>query len=126
VARRGCANNYESDVKKPELWHAYMQLTEATAAVGIQKTDLQLRLIWHQKQERVEAQILVCFLAFVLWKMLAQLCQRARLGNEPRKVFQELADITLVDVLLPTRNGVIIRKRCISRPTEHQAILFSN
>jgi hypothetical protein len=38
----------------------------------------------------------VCFLAFVLWKALAQLCQRAGLGNEPRKVFQELAHITLV------------------------------
>ncbi len=109
-----------------ELWRAYMQLTEAEAAFRIQKTDLQLRPIWHQKQERVEAHILVCFLAFVLWKTLAQLCQRAGLGNEPRKVFQELADITLVDVVLPTRNGVIIRKRCISRPTEHQAILLQH
>ena len=50
--------------------------------------------------------------------------RRAGLGNEPRKVFQELAEVTLVDVLLPTRNGVTIRKRCVSRPTEHQAILL--
>src|SRR5208283_4705143 len=70
------------------LWRAYMQLTEAEAAFRIQKTDLQLRPIWHQKQERVEAHILVCFLTFVLWKTLAQLCQRAGLGNVPRKVFQ--------------------------------------
>jgi len=84
-----------TDWSPAELWRAYMQLTEAEAAFRIQKTDLQLRPIWHQKQERVEAHILVCFLAFVLWKTLAQLCQRAGLGNEPRKVFQELADITL-------------------------------
>src|SRR5208283_4681958 len=115
-----------TDWSPEELWRAYMQLTEAEAAFRIQKTDLQLRPIWHQKQERVEAHILVCFLAFVLWKTLAQLCQRAGLGNEPRKVFQELADITLVDVVLPTRNGVIIRKRCISRPTVHQAILLQH
>ena len=76
--------------------------------------------------ERVQAHIRVCFLAYVLWKTLAQLCQRAGLGNEPRKVFQELADITLVDVVLPTRNGVTIRKRCINRPTEHQAILLQH
>jgi hypothetical protein len=55
-----------------------------------------------------------------------QLCQRAGLGDEPRKVFQELGDIALVDVVLPTRNGVTIRKRCISRPTEHQAILLQH
>ena len=103
-----------------------MQLTEAEAAFRIQKTDLQLRPIWHQKKERVQAHILVCFLAFVLWKTLAQLCQCAGLGHEPRKAFQELADISLVDVVLPTRNGVIIRKRCISRPTEHQAILLQH
>src|SRR6266478_876619 len=115
-----------TDWSSEELWRAYMQLTEAEAAFRIQKTDLQLRPIWHQKQERVEAHILVCFLAYVLWKALAQLCQRAGLGNEPRKVFQELADITLVDVVLPTRNGVTIRKRCISRPTEHQAILLQH
>src|ERR1017187_5291522 len=115
-----------TDWSPEELWRAYMQLTEAEAAFRIQKTDLQLRPIWHQKQERVEAHILVCFLAYVLWKTLAQLCQRAGLGNEPRKVFQELADITLVDVVLPTRNGVTIRKRCISRPTEHQAILLQH
>ena len=68
----------------------------------------------------------MCFLAYVLWKTLMQLCQRAGLGDEPRKVFQELGDITLVDVVLPTRNGVTIRKRCISRPTEHQAILLQH
>ncbi len=113
-----------TDWSGEELWRAYMQLTEAEAAFRIQKTDLQLRPIWHQKQERVAAHILVCFLAYGLWKTLAQLCQRAGLGNEPRKVFEELAEITLVDVLLPTRSGVTIRKRCITRPTEHQAILL--
>jgi transposase len=115
-----------TDWSPEELWHAYMQLTEAEAAFRIQKTDLQLRPIWHQKQERVQAHILVCFLAFVLWKTLAQLCQRAGLGHEPRKVFEELADITLVDVVLPTHSGVTIRKRCISRATEHQAILLQH
>ena len=72
----------------------------------------------------IASDILVCFLSYVLWKTLAQLCRRAGLGNKPRKVFQELAEITLVDVLLPTRSGVTIRKRCISRPTEHQTILL--
>ncbi|MGH9480042.1 MAG: hypothetical protein ACRD1A_12485, partial [Terriglobales bacterium] len=46
------------------------------------------------------------------------------LGGEPRKVFQELSTIALVDVVLPTRQGIAIRKRCIGRPTAHQAILL--
>jgi transposase len=107
-----------------ELWRAYIQLTEAEAAFRIQKSDLQLRPVWHQKQERVQAHILVCFLAYVLWKTLAQMCHHAGLGDEPRKVFSELATIMLLDVVLPTSQGVTIRKRCVSRPGDHQAILL--
>src|SRR5258705_7502399 len=51
-----------TDWSPEELRRAYMQLTEAEAAFRIQKTDLQLRPIWHQKKERVQAHILVCFL----------------------------------------------------------------
>jgi len=107
-----------------DLWRAYIQLTEAEAAFRIHKSDLDLRPIWHQKQQRVEAHILVCFLAYVLWKVLAQLCHTVGLGDEPRKVFEELSRVALVEVALPTRTGVTIRKRCVSRPTEHQAILL--
>ncbi len=85
---------------------------------------MKIRPIWHQKEERVQGHILVCFLAYVLWKTLGQCCSGAGLGDEPRRMFDELARIKLVDVLLPTRTGPVIRKRCVSRPTDHQAILL--
>jgi transposase len=107
-----------------ELWKTYMQLTEAEAAFRIHKTDLSIRPIWHQKEDRMLAHILVCFLAYVLWKTLGQVCRQAGLGDEPRRVLDELAEIRLVDVILPTRDGTEIRQRCISRPTEHQQILL--
>lgn len=107
-----------------ELWKTYMQLTEAEAAFRIHKTDLSIRPIWHQKEERVLAHILVCFLGYVLWKTLGQLCRQANLGDEPRRVLDELAEIRLMDVVLPTRDGIEIRQRCVSRPTEHQQILL--
>jgi hypothetical protein len=113
-----------SDWTAPELWRAYMQLTEAEAAFHIHKSDLSLRPIWHQKKERVQAHVLVCFLAYVLWKTLGQMCKSAGLGDEPRKVLDEIAAIQTVDVILPTRCGRQIRKRCVGKPTEHQAILL--
>jgi transposase len=109
-----------------ELWRAYMQLTEAEAAFRIHKSDLCLRPIWHQKQERVEAHVLVCFLAYVLWKTLGQLCRRAGLGDEPRRVLDELKRIQVVDVVLPTRKGMTLRRRCVTKPTDHQAILLQH
>lgn len=113
-----------SDWSADELWRAYMQLTEAEGAFRIHKSDLSLRPIWHQKQDRVEAHILVCFLSYVLWKTLGQWCRQAGLGDEPRKVLDELKQINVVEVVLPTRCGRQIRRRCVSQPTEHQQILL--
>jgi transposase len=107
-----------------ELWKAYIQLTEAEAAFRIHKSDLKIRPIWHQKTERIQAHILVCFIAYVLWKTLAQMCKAAGLGDEPRRVFAELSKIRVVDVVLPTRTGREIRRRCVSRPNEHQSIVL--
>lgn len=107
-----------------ELWKAYVQLTEAEAAFRIQKSDLALRPIWHQREDRVQAHLLVCFLGYVLWKTLGKLCQAAGLGDCPRKVFDELSQLRSVDVVLPTRHGVEIRRRCVERPDAHQAILL--
>jgi len=113
-----------TDWKAEELWQAYIQLTEAEAAFRIQKGDLRIRPIWHQKEERVKAHILVCFLAYVLWKMLGQMCERAGLGSEPRKVLDEVAQIKAVDVVMPTKQGEVIRNRCIAQPTKPQAVLL--
>jgi transposase len=113
-----------TDWTAEDLWQAYIQLTEAEAAFRIHKSDLRVRPIWHQKEDRVEAHILVCFLAYVLWKTLQQMAKAAGLGDEPRRIFDELGEISLVDVVLPTRKGPDIRRRCVRRPTEHQAILL--
>jgi transposase len=113
-----------TDWSDEDLWKAYIQLTEAEAAFRIHKSDLSIRPIWHQKEDRVLAHILVCFLAYVLWKTLASLCQRAGLGDEPRRVLEELSRIRRIDVILPTKSGIEIRKRCITKPTAHQATLL--
>jgi len=107
-----------------DVWNTYIQLTEAENAFRIHKSDLRIRPIWHQKEDRVQAHILVCFLAYVLWKMLAQRVKQAGLGDEPRRVLDEISRIRVVDVILPTRSGPEIRKRCVTQPTEHQAILL--
>ena len=112
------------DWSPEELWKAYIQLTEAEDAFRIQKNDLKIRPIWHQKEERVLSHILVCFIAYVLWKTLEGLCRQAGLGDAPRKVFHELSQIKLTDVVLPTRNGKEIRLRCVGTPTKHQLILL--
>ena len=88
-----------TDWPAEDLWKAYIQLTEAEAAFRIHKSDLQIRPVWHQKEDRVLAHILVCFLAYVLWKTLSQMALAAGLGDEPRRIFDELGKISLIDVV---------------------------
>ena len=113
-----------TDWSDEQLWKAYIQLTQAEAAFRIQKDQLHVRPIWHQRTDRVEAHILVCFLAFVLWKTLELWQQRAGLGNSPRTVLEELVRIQSHDILLPTTTHGDIRLRCVAQPDEAQAVLL--
>lgn len=106
------------------LWRTYMQLTDAEAAFRVQKSDLAIRPMWHQTPERVQAHILVCFLAYVLWKTLEQWQVRAGLGHSPRTVLEELGRIQSTDVILPTADGRELRLRCVVRPEPSQAMLL--
>lgn len=108
-----------------ELWRTYVQLTEAEAAFRIQKSDLRIRPIWHQQEDRVRAHILVCFLAYVLWKALSGWQQRAGLGSSPRTILEELRRIQSLDVVLPVEEGPEMRLRCVVRPDEAQAALLA-
>ena len=112
------------------LWKRYIQLTEAEWAFRITKDELEIRPIWHQKADRVLAHILVCFLAYVLWKTLAHWMRRSRLGDAPRTVLEELAKIKSGDVVLPalSRAGEperTIRLRCVTEPDPEQKVLLS-
>lgn len=114
------------DWTSEQLWKTYIQLTEAEDAFRIHKTQLSLRPIWHQRADRVQAHILVCFLAYVMWKTLEQWQMRAGLGNSPRTILNELGDIHSTDVILPlaTTPARELRLRCVVRPSHAQAILL--
>jgi transposase len=119
-----------SDLDPATLWKRYIQLTDAEWAFRISKDELAIRPIWHQKEDRVRAHILVCFLAYVLWKTLAGWMQRSRLGDAPRTALEELAKIKSGDVVLQARTtdqGALrtIKLRCVTEPDGAQKALLS-
>jgi transposase len=113
-----------ADWSPEDLWRTYIQLTDAEAAFRIQKSELGIRPIWHQREDRVKAHILVCFLAYVLWKTLEQWQHRAGLGRSPRTILEELGRIQSTDIVLPTTDGRELRLRCVVRPDLAQARLL--
>lgn len=109
-----------------QLWKTYIQLSEAEAAFRVQKSDLCIRPIWHHKQGRINAHILICFLAYVLWKTLQQWQSRAGLGHSPRTILTELSRIHCADIVLPLMDDSKreLRLRCVVRPDREQDLLL--
>jgi transposase len=117
------------DLDAATLWKQYIQLTDVEWSFRITKDELQIRPIWHQKESRVKAHILICFLAYVMWKTLEQWMKQSRLGTAPRSLLEELVKIKCGDVVLPLQEpsgspSRELRLRCVMEPNEAQRLLL--
>ncbi len=105
------------------LWSTYIQLTEVEDAFRTTKHDLGMRPIFHQKQDRTQAHILVCFLSLVLWRTLQQWMKASGLGTAPRKLLEEMRELKSLDVLLPARDKTI-RLRVVATAPQALKVLL--
>jgi transposase len=121
-------NTAQTDPVK--LWQQYIQLVDAEWAFRITKDELELRPIWHQNKDRVLAHILVCFIAYAMWKTLGGWMKNSGLGDSPRELLEELAAVKSGDVILPTRGndgseGPTLMIRCVTRADAHTQVLLN-
>ena len=121
-----------------EMWSKYMQLTEAEASFRALKSELSIRPLFHQKEPRVKAHVLVAFLGYALWVTLKHLLKRrpaivpqpstSGVDNaqpfSPRKALALLSTLQSGDIVLPTTDGREIRLRRITEPTAEQKSLL--
>jgi len=112
-----------------KLWRWYMQLSQAEDAFRTGKSDLNLRPVFHQKTERVEAHVLVCFLSLALWRTLEMWMWGKGLGNCSRQLVKEVATVRSMDVVLPvqpkeSQEQHEVRLRVVARPDRPVAQLL--
>jgi transposase len=121
-----------------ELWSKYMQLTEAEASFRALKSELSIRPLFHQKEPRVKAHVMIAFLGYALWVTLKHLLKRrapiepkpSRTGVDnaqpfsPMKALSLLSTLQSADIVLPTTDGREIRLRRITEPTTEQRSLL--
>jgi hypothetical protein len=106
------------------LWDRYMQLTQIEAAFKCLKSDLGIRPIYHQVEQRVEAHILVAFLAYCLLVTLKQRLQAHAPGLTPRAALDKLAAVQMLDVWFPTTDGRWLIMPRHTEPEAEQALLL--
>jgi len=117
-----------------QLWSKYMQLTEAEASFRALKSELSIRPLFHQKEPRVKAHVVVAFLGYALWVTLKHLLKRrpAPVSTDaknspplsPRKALDLLSTLHSADIVLPTTDGREIRLRRVTEPSAEQKLLL--
>ena len=121
-----------------EFWSKYMQLTEAEACFRVLKSELSIRPLFHQKEPRVKAHVMVAFLGYALWVTLKHLLkQRPAIVPQPSasgvdnaeplsptKAMALLSTLQSADIVLPTTDGREIRLRRVTEPTTEQKSLL--
>jgi transposase len=110
--------------RSEELWKKYIQLTEAEAAFRALKSELAIRPIFHQKEHRVKAHILVAFLGYALWVTFKHLLKRKKSNLSPARALALLSTLHSADIILPTTDGREIRLRRITTPNPEQQLLL--
>jgi len=108
-----------------ELWEKYMQLTEVEASFRALKSELSLRPLYHQREPRVKAHVMVAFLGYALWVTLKHLLRRSSSEWSAQRALAELSTLQSADIILPTTDGREIRLRRITEPTTAQQKLLN-
>jgi transposase len=116
-------NLTETDPKL--LWQYYLQLVAVEEAFKNLKDDLQIRPIFHQKEQRVEAHIFVAYLAYCLHVTLQSKLRQVAGGLTPRSLLEKFATMQMMDVLFPTEEPgkELLFRRYTQPDKDHQMLL---
>ena len=127
-----------------EFWETYVQLTVVERAFRVLKSELLLRPVWHHYSGRVEAHVMICVLAYALWKTLDHLAKQAKLQTlihkpdprngkgipqprpmTPEVILRELGRIKLGEIHLETTDGQALVLSRVARPDAEQARILA-
>jgi transposase len=106
------------------LWAAYMQLIQIEEAFKNLKGDLAIRPIFHQLEHRIEAHIMVAFLAYCLHVTLRHRLRVHAPGLTPRAALEKFATITMLDAHFPTTDGRWLHFTRYTQPEKDHRLLL--
>ena len=87
--------------------------------------DLAIRPVFHQLEHRIEAHILISFLAYALHVTLKQMAKAHATGLTPRSIIEQMKMIQMIDVHIPTTDGRCLKMSRYTRPEKQQQLLLA-
>jgi transposase len=116
----------QQTLNEHELWQLYISLTQAEEGFKALKTDLGLRPNPHHKEERVDAHVFICVLAYHLLRNILWTLEQKGDHRNWDTLKRVLRTHCYTTILLPTSNGQTHRIRKAGHPEECQKAIYRN
>lgn len=109
------------------LWKNYMNLVRIEESFRTLKSDLGLRPVYHQLDERIEAHIFISFLSYSLYITLERMTKTKAeaTGLSARSVLERMAEIQMLDLTIPTTDGRELKMSRYTKPEKLHQLLLS-
>ncbi|MEN8250586.1 MAG: IS1634 family transposase [Bacteroidota bacterium] len=107
-----------------QLWYTYVMLTDLEATFRSMKTELGLRPVYHQKEGRVTAHLLITLLAYHLVHTIRYQLQKKDIHLSWHSIRQLLSTQQRITISMPTRDNKMIYVRTTSKAEPMQKKLF--
>lgn len=120
-----CLRSNISDWSEARLWQTYLMLTEIEATFRSLKTELGLRPVYHQKEERVTGHLFITLLAYHLVHTLRHQLKLHGIHLSWDSIRTVMATQQRVTLILPTDEKNIIYLRTTTRGEVQQQQIYA-
>lgn len=99
---------YVTNTKLPakQVITSYSNLWQVEKAFRMSKTDLRFRPIFHRKERRIKAHLLICFAAYALYKELEIKLLENEIGLSVQKAIDQLKEVQALTYRLPKNKQI--------------------
>jgi len=114
----------ERTLSEHQLWQLYISLTRAEDGFRALKSNLGLRPNPHQKEERVDAHVFICVLAYHLLRNILWTLEQRGEYRSWETLKRVLRTHCYTTILMPTNKGQTHRIRKAGQPEECQKEIY--
>lgn len=102
--------NYENPTEE-ELWQIYNTIREVESTFRCLKSDLLIRPVYHQKDERIKAHIYLTLLAYQLVNTIRHMLKEKGINYDWKNIVRIMSTQTIQTIVLPTdKKDIHLRK----------------
>jgi transposase len=112
------------DLSEKEIWSIYIMLTQLEDSFRTLKTDLLLRPVFHQKENRSNAHIFITLLAYHLLHSIRSCLKEKRIHLSWRRIRDRMSTHCRVTNRLKTKTGHMLFIRRCSEPEDFHITIY--